>query len=273
MKRMMITMAMMMTIVASAAAMSFNDARREALFLTDKMAYELNLTDAQYDATYEINLDYFLSVATAADINGVWWTRRNADLFYVLDAIQYNRYLAMSYFYRPLAWHRNHFVFSIYDRYADAHRMFRARPTVFVSYRGGRNHFAKSHYADFKVATRNHSAPKVATRNARPTENRANHNGISNHNKQTNVNVTNVNVFNNNRSVNSNNRTFGSNNRSVSSNNRTFDNNNRSMSNNRSASTTRSFGASTSKMSAPMASVRTASSSRSNAGAYFGNRR
>ena len=31
-------------------------------FLVDKMAYELGLTDAQYQAVYEINLDYLLNM-------------------------------------------------------------------------------------------------------------------------------------------------------------------------------------------------------------------
>ena len=38
----------------------YEEARRQALFLSDKMAYELGLSDAQYQAVYEINLDYLL---------------------------------------------------------------------------------------------------------------------------------------------------------------------------------------------------------------------
>ena len=44
------TLAMMMAMTITANAMSYTAARNEALFLSDKMAYELNLTDAQYDA-------------------------------------------------------------------------------------------------------------------------------------------------------------------------------------------------------------------------------
>ena len=43
MKKMMI-LAMMMVMTISANAMSYNAAKNEALFLSDKMAYELNLT-------------------------------------------------------------------------------------------------------------------------------------------------------------------------------------------------------------------------------------
>ena len=56
------TLAVMMVMTISANAMSYNAAKHEALFLSDKMAYELNLTAAQYEAVYEINLDYLMSL-------------------------------------------------------------------------------------------------------------------------------------------------------------------------------------------------------------------
>ena len=57
MKRYILSIMAMMTMALTTNAMSFTQAQREALFLTDKMAYELNLTDEQYDACYEINLE------------------------------------------------------------------------------------------------------------------------------------------------------------------------------------------------------------------------
>ena len=53
MKKLMI-LAMMMVMTISANAMSYNAAKNEALFLSDKMAYELNLTAAQYEAVYDM---------------------------------------------------------------------------------------------------------------------------------------------------------------------------------------------------------------------------
>ena len=79
MKKMMF-MAISMMITIAANAMSYKEAKNEALYLSDKMAYELNLTDAQYDAVYEINLDYMMSVNGRNDVYGVWWDRRNTDL-------------------------------------------------------------------------------------------------------------------------------------------------------------------------------------------------
>lgn len=69
--------------VTSASAMSYEQARQQALFLTDKMAYELNLTDDQYEAAYETNLDYLMSVNTVDDLYGVYWRQRNLDLSYI----------------------------------------------------------------------------------------------------------------------------------------------------------------------------------------------
>ena len=92
------TMAMMMTIAISATAMTYNQARNEALFLSDKMAYELGLTKSQYEAVYEINLDYLMSVNRQASLFGKYWTRRNNDMQYVLSAYQYRLFTNAEYF-------------------------------------------------------------------------------------------------------------------------------------------------------------------------------
>ena len=73
----MMILAMMMAMTISANAMNYNAAKNEALFLSDKMAYELNLTAAQYEAVYEINLDYLMNLNGHADAYGIWWDRRN----------------------------------------------------------------------------------------------------------------------------------------------------------------------------------------------------
>ena len=104
MKKILMAIVALMTFTASANAMSYEQARREALFLTDKMAYELNLSDAQYDAAYEINLDYLMGVTSVDDVYGDYWTRRNLDLSYILLDWQWNAFRAASYFFRPLYW-------------------------------------------------------------------------------------------------------------------------------------------------------------------------
>ena len=142
----MMFMAAMMVMTISANAMSYNAAKNEALFLSDKMAYELNLTAAQYEAVYEINLDYLMSLNGHGDVFGIWWDRRNADLRFVLNSWQYDKYVALSHFYRPLSWHNGAWTFAVYAHYDRGH-FYKARPTVFVSYRGGHNRVHGTHYA------------------------------------------------------------------------------------------------------------------------------
>ena len=127
----------MMTITLAAKAMSFTQAQREALFLTDKMAYELNLTDEQYDACYEINLDYLMGVSTVDDLYGTYWTRRNLDMSYILLDWQLSAFRAATYFYRPLYWDAGCWHFGIYARYPRRTFFYFSHPTVYVSYRGG----------------------------------------------------------------------------------------------------------------------------------------
>lgn len=157
MKRIMTTLAVMVMIITSAAAMSFNKARKEASFLTDKMAYELSLSASQIDAVYEINLDYLLSLNSPADLDGIYWMRRNSDLRYVLSAWQWDLYTQITDFYRPMYWAAgNHFLLYLRNRYTSRHHFYYGRPTIYDSYRGGHNRDHHSYYAN-----RNYGAPSV----------------------------------------------------------------------------------------------------------------
>jgi len=138
MKKFIIALVAMITMtVTSASAMSYEQARQQALFLTDKMAYELNLTDDQYEAAYEINLDYLMGVNSVDDLYGVYWRQRNLDLSYILLDWQYRSFLNASYFYRPLYWDGGYWHFGIYARYPHRDYYFFGRPHFYVSYRGG----------------------------------------------------------------------------------------------------------------------------------------
>ena len=128
MKKMMMTLIAMLTMMVSANAMSFEQARNEALFLTDKMAYELNLTDEQYEACYEINLDYLMGVTGRSDVFGTYWERRNLDLSYILYDWQWQAYIAATYFYRPLYWEAGYWHFGIYARYPHRDYFYFGRP-------------------------------------------------------------------------------------------------------------------------------------------------
>jgi len=131
------TLIAMVTFTISAQAMSYEQAREQALFLTDKMAYELNLTEDQYEAAYEVNLDYLLGVETQADLYGDYWRRRNLDLSYILLDWQYNAFCAANYFYRPLYWDAGYWHFGIYARYPYRTYFYFGRPNFWYTYRGG----------------------------------------------------------------------------------------------------------------------------------------
>lgn len=137
MKRLFATIVMVLGFAVAAGAMSYSQAREQALFLTDKMAYELNLTDDQYEAAYEINLDYLLSVNSDDELYGDYWRWRNIDFSYVLLDWQYRMFCEAAYFYRPLYFSAGVWHFAIYARYPHRDYFYFNRPTVYVSYRGG----------------------------------------------------------------------------------------------------------------------------------------
>ena len=162
MKKMMIALLAMLTIATSGKAMSYEQARNEALFLTDKMAYELNLTDEQYEAAYEINLDYLMGVTSYDDVYGNYWERRNRDLSYILLDAQWQAYIAASYFYRPLYWSAGYWHFGIYARYPHRDYFYFGRPAFYATYRGAHAwHLHGSH--GYYYSYRHHYRPAGRT--------------------------------------------------------------------------------------------------------------
>ena len=121
MKRLMIMMALALTVSASAWAMSYEEAMTEARYLTDKMAYELGLTSREYDRMYRINLDYLLSVDDYDDLYSSSWRARNSAFRAFFNGRQWNLYVGADYFYRPLSWRNGAFVHNIYMRYPRRH--------------------------------------------------------------------------------------------------------------------------------------------------------
>lgn len=140
MKRILLTLVAVVTLaVGSAKALSYVQAQREAWFLTDKMAYELNLTSEQFDRVYQINLDYLMSIRSAADCYGYYWNYRDADFRCVLFDWQYALYATVDYFFRPIRWLRSAWYFPVCDHYRVGYYYF-PRPTVYATYRGGMWH-------------------------------------------------------------------------------------------------------------------------------------
>jgi hypothetical protein len=140
--------------------MSNSRIRKEALYLSDKMAYELGLTNSQYDDIYEINYDFIYSLRNTLDyvVDGYQWAMddyydaldlRNDDLRWVLSSSQYRRFLKLEYFYRPIAVSSGSWFFRIYNVYTNRSLFYMSKPTIYRSYSGGhyRNNFNnQSHY-------------------------------------------------------------------------------------------------------------------------------
>ena len=127
------------------------------------MAYELNLTDEQYEAAYEINLDYLMGVTGRNDVFGTYWERRNLDLSYILLEWQWNAFVAATYFYRPLYWEAGYWHFGIYRRYPHRDYFYFGRPHFYVTYHGahawhrvGGHGYYHGHRDHFRAPHREH---------------------------------------------------------------------------------------------------------------------
>lgn len=186
MKRFILSLLIPMVMAVSAGAMSYEEARQRAWFLTDKMAYELNLTPEQYDRAYQVNLDYLMSLRSPSDYSsGRYWKFRDADLRCILFDWQYSLYASLDYFFRPIRWVRSAWYFPIFDRYRRGYYYFE-RPKVYVSYHGGswhkRGHNARSPYWDMTFrpggGMRDHFHNKGPKPPHRPDYNRPGHGNV-----------------------------------------------------------------------------------------------
>lgn len=144
------------------AAMSNSRVRKETRFLTDKMAYELNLNTEQYNDVYEINYDFIAGIRYLMDdvIRGEEWALnryydyldvRNDDLRWVLSSRQYSRFMQASYFYRPVYVSGGRWEFRVYINYTNHNHFYFPRPYHYRTYCGGHyrtNHRNTSYYRE-----------------------------------------------------------------------------------------------------------------------------
>lgn len=134
MKRTLLTL-IIAIMALTARAISYDDARQQAWFITDKMAYELNLTPEQYDRAYQINLDYLMSLNGSTDITGAYWQYRDIDLRCILFDWQYNLLSTLDYFYRPVRWYATRWYYPVYDHYRIGYYYY-TRPNIYITYHG-----------------------------------------------------------------------------------------------------------------------------------------
>ena len=135
MKRRLYTLVLTVSLALGLNAMPYSVAREQALYLTDKMAYELRLNSWQYEQVYQTNLDYFLSIDSEPQAYGAYWTYRNDDLYYILQEAQYRLYSSIDYFLRPIKWLNGGWHFTVCNHYRPGHYYYK-RPVAYVSYCG-----------------------------------------------------------------------------------------------------------------------------------------
>ena len=135
MKRRLYTLVLTVSLALGLSAMPYSVAREQALYLTDKMAYELRLNSWQYEQVYQTNLDYFLSIDNEPQAYGAYWTYRNDDLYYILQDAQYRLYATIDYFLRPIKWLNGGWHFTVCNHYRPGHYYYK-RPVAYVSYCG-----------------------------------------------------------------------------------------------------------------------------------------
>lgn len=149
MKRMFLTLLAVITVaVVAQARMSSSQVRRESQFLTDKMAYELRLSTLQYNDVYEINYDFIDGIRYLMDdvVRGDPWATdryyelldiRNDDLRWVLNSRQYERFMAVAYFFRPVYASGGRWHFRIYITYTNHNHFYYPLPRPCHAYHGG----------------------------------------------------------------------------------------------------------------------------------------
>ena len=190
--------------IPAMGAMSMSKVRENARFLTDRMAYELNLTPMQYDDVYEVNYDFIDNIRYIMDdvVRGYdhavdryyqYLDYRNDDLRWILSASQYRRFMGVDYFYRPVYTTASNWLFRIYKVYHDVKHFYFDKPHHYKSYRGGHYRTHHGHVSFYKNNRKDHykhdfykgdirvrhdkpkAAPKVEARskgNSRPAPNR-----------------------------------------------------------------------------------------------------
>lgn len=159
MKRLFSLLMTIIMISASANAMDDREARREAQYLTDKMAYELGLSQQEYDQVYRINLQYLQNIRTNRDIFASPWQIRNTALRAIFGGAIWNKFTNTTYFYRPIYWERNRYVYRIYDQYprTNGNVTLYKQKNKYNMPPGHRKHWKKNHkYNDYAPAWNRH---------------------------------------------------------------------------------------------------------------------
>lgn len=144
---------MVMMGIAQMFAMSHSTIRNNARFLSDRMAYELDLTPMQYDDIYEINYDFLYAINRImpdvvfgyGDAIRHYYDLldyRNDDIRYVLTMRQYQKFIMTEHFYRPIYSTGKDWMLRVHTIYNNHTFFYFDAPSVFKHYKGGHSHHA-----------------------------------------------------------------------------------------------------------------------------------
>lgn len=134
------------TASATAQPMSYYAIRDNARFLTDRMAYTLGIATSLLDDLFCINYDYICGVNDYLDDVALGYryddymavmAARDAALRSLLTYEQWERLVALDYFYRPIVFRSNRWFFSIYRHDPHVGHFYFAAPPRYHAYRGG----------------------------------------------------------------------------------------------------------------------------------------
>ena len=117
MKRTLLAIVAAFVMITSANAQRLTDIQAEARFITDKMIVELGLNSAQRNSLLNINLNYLDGIRSYRDIDAYGWHYRNKQLKRMLNARQWKRFKEAYYFYHPIGWNNNTYIYNIYNKY------------------------------------------------------------------------------------------------------------------------------------------------------------
>jgi len=161
MKKFIITLCVALMGITTVFGLSRTAIRENARFLTDRMAYELDMTPRQYEDCYEINYDFITAVnpimkdvaygySDAIDMYYTYLDYRNDDLHYIMTERQYRQFITMDYFYRPIYTYRGDWLFRVYQVYNNRKFFYFDAPTVYRTYAGthSRTHHSNGYYGN-----------------------------------------------------------------------------------------------------------------------------
>ena len=121
MKRTLLAIVAAFVMITSANAQRLTDIQAGASFITDKMIVELGLNSAQRNSLLNINLNYLDGIHSYRDIDAYGWHYRNKQLKRMLNARQWKRFKEAYYFYHPIGWNNNTYIYNIYNKYPKHH--------------------------------------------------------------------------------------------------------------------------------------------------------